>query len=239
MTTKDHLSTTDDNGVVPSETKGSDPQGPVPALSAPEGGRSPTRPSTSAVCDGEGADLKPFLIDHASREVVRRISGPSCDARFPALSAYVCPECDLVLKAAFLIEIPLPAIGLRFSNPAGRNLSYESWHAAGVQVIAVKRGHAGPCRYSAYTAPFTRESLSDLVFDQTGFRVTPSAIDPTKLLTVGDALMLLGDSLGNGKPIVLFDPVVFRSTIPGAPDDNKVRDRLLEAIGILPAVGRR
>jgi hypothetical protein len=232
MTTKDQVSTPDHNDTTRSTTQEPDPQGPVPALSAPEGGRSPTRPSTSAVCAGEQTDPRPFLVDQPAREVIRRMSGSSRDSRFPALSAYVCPECGLVLKAAFLSEIPLPTAALRIRGPEGRHLSYETWHAAGVQVIAVKRGEAGPCRYRAYTAPFIRESLSDLVFDQTGLRVTPDAIDARTSLAVGDALIVLGDVLGSADPIVLFDPIAFRSIITGSADDNTVRGRLLEALGI-------
>ena len=44
------IPTADQISLSGSPSRHSDPQGPVPALSPPAGGRSPTRPSTSAVC---------------------------------------------------------------------------------------------------------------------------------------------------------------------------------------------
>ena len=44
----------DENSRTESSDQAADPRGPVPALPPPDdGGRSPTRPSTSAVCEGE------------------------------------------------------------------------------------------------------------------------------------------------------------------------------------------
>jgi hypothetical protein len=51
-----------------------DPQGPVPALSPPKGGRSPTRPSTSTGSGGKpgGRSLRPFRAG-AAEEIGRAI----------------------------------------------------------------------------------------------------------------------------------------------------------------------
>jgi hypothetical protein len=48
-------------------TPSTGPRGPVPALSPPEGGRSPTRPSTSTVSPGKlgGRSLRPFRAGDA------------------------------------------------------------------------------------------------------------------------------------------------------------------------------
>jgi len=53
-----------------SSSRHPDPQGPVPALSPPQGGRSPTRPSTSAVSGVKPGSrpLRPFRAE-ASQEI--------------------------------------------------------------------------------------------------------------------------------------------------------------------------
>jgi len=65
-----------------SSSRHPDPQGPVPALSPPQGGRSPTRPSTSAVCAGEQADpavtARPLNSYEAKQQARReRLQGAS------------------------------------------------------------------------------------------------------------------------------------------------------------------
>jgi hypothetical protein len=65
-----------------SSSRHPDPQGPVPALSPPQGGRSPTRPSTSAVSAGEQADpavtARPLNFYEAKQQARReRLQGAS------------------------------------------------------------------------------------------------------------------------------------------------------------------
>jgi hypothetical protein len=67
MKNNDHVTADTTNVSSSSSSLPPDPQGPVPALSSPNGGRSPTRPSTSAVSGAErgGGPLgRPLLIGH-------------------------------------------------------------------------------------------------------------------------------------------------------------------------------
>ena len=66
----------DENSRTDSSSREQDPRGPVPALSPPDdGGRSPTRPSTSAVCAGEqedpGGPARPLNAYEAKQQAKR------------------------------------------------------------------------------------------------------------------------------------------------------------------------
>jgi len=164
-------------------------------------------------------------IDVKTGEIVFAREGTE-SRRFLLLSGHACPECGLVVRAAWQSDSPVEVH--RYEEPPAErpeDSRYQTEHRDRVQVLMAghrvreaRRLGIGPppcCRFLAYTLPTLRGSLAAMLTDELGVRVWPDRVDADRA-TEAPGLRLVPDVTGASEPVVLYDPREFaRALSPG------------------------